>query len=407
MPDSTTLPPLDPDYEAQRQRALERYEILDTDPEFAFDDLVRLASLVCQTPISLITLIDQDRQWFKARIGIDQTQTSRDISFCNHAVVAKAPLEVRDATRDPRFADNPMVTGDPGVRFYAGVPLRTHDDFCLGTIYVVDTVPRELTDAQRQALNTIAEQVMAQLELKLRNRQLESGYDRLTRANRRLDQFTAMVSHDLKTPLAGLLSLADLMLGDARRGDADAVCEALTVMNGEVARMQRLVTGLLEFARATRPTDIMETVDVAALLNEIVRTLPGASSFRFSFSPVLPVIRTARVPLRQVLYNLLQNAIKYHPAGQGHISVMVEPGAGSQLTFRVHDDGAGIPAHAHERIFQLFQRLHGPAGPEGSGVGLATVRHLVEDHGGTIRVESEPGQGTTFIFTWEEAPDAA
>ena len=265
--------------------------------------------------------------------------------------------------------------------------------------------PRELTAAQRQALNTIAEQVMAQLELKLRNRQLETGYDRLTRANRRLDQFTAMVSHDLKAPLASLLTLSDLMLGDARQGDADAVCEALTVMSGEVGRMQKLVGGLLGFARSTRPTASVEMVDVAALLHELRRTLPGAVNFTFTFAvDELPPLCTAEVPLRQVLYNLLLNAIHHHPAGGGHLGVSATAGPGAnRTTFRVTDDGAGIAPADRERVFNLFQRLRPPTdGPEGTGIGLATVKHLVEDNGGTVHIEDGPdGRGTTVVFTWE------
>ncbi|MBC7449059.1 MAG: GAF domain-containing sensor histidine kinase [Hymenobacteraceae bacterium] len=403
-------PLLLPANEPARQRALDRYEILDTDAEFAFDDLTRLASLVCQTPISLIGLMDNHRQWLKAHVGLpaEQTQLPRELAFCNYVVATGAPLEIANLTTDDRFADSPFVVGDAAMRFYAGVPLLTADNYCLGTVCVIDSTPRELTNAQRQALTTIAEQVMAQLELKLRNRQLETGFDRLTRANRRLDQFTAMVSHDLKAPLASLLSLADLMLGDARQGDADAVCEALTVMSGEVGRMQSLVGCLLAFARSTRPMATVEAVDLRILLNELRLTLPGASRFTFSFGEWQPVLQTTPIPLRQVLYNLLFNAIHHHPAGEGHISVEIMPGPGaSRVTFRVSDDGAGIAPADRERVFLLFQRLrpHG-LGPEGSGVGLATVKHVVEDHGGSIHIEDGPaGQGATFVFTWEQAAE--
>ncbi len=406
MIDST--PKLVPADEFLRQRALDRYEILDTDAEFAFDDLSRLASLVCQTPISLIGLMDHNRNWLKARVGLPphETEIPRELAFCNHVVANGTALEVANLATDERFSEHPLVAGEAAMRFYAGVPLTTADNFCVGTVCVIDTVPRELTAGQRQALTTISEQVMAQLELKLRNRQLESGYDRLTRANRRLDQFTAMVSHDLKAPLASLLSLSDLMLGDARQGDADAVCEALTVMSGEVSRMQGLVGGLLTFARSTRPMATVEIVDVAELLHELRRTLPGAVNFEITFGEWLPVLRTASVPLRQVLYNLLLNAIRHHPIGHGYIGVTVTPGPGAlRVTFRISDDGAGIALNDRERVFQLFQRLGAPGdGPEGSGIGLATVKHLVEDHGGVIHIEDGPaGRGTTFVFTWEQA----
>ncbi len=401
-----TPPPALPESEILRQWALDQYEILDTDPEFAFDDLTRLASLVCQTPISLIGLMDHGRQWLKARVGVgpELSEIPRELAFCNQIVASGERLEVADLATDPRFADNPYVQGESGMRFYAGVPLKTSDNQTLGTVCVIDYAPRELTDAQRQALTTIAEQVMAQMELKLRNRQLENGYDRLTRANRRLDQFTAMVSHDLKAPLASLLGLADLMLGDARQGDADAVCEALTVMSGEVTRMQGLVNGLLAFARATRPNAIVETVAVADVLSELRQTVPGGSAFQITYSDPLPTLRTARIPLRQTLYNLILNAIAHHPNGRGHIHIDVAPGPGAhRTTFSITDDGRGIAPADRGRVFQLFQRLNdSSAPPKGTGIGLATVKHLVEDHGGTVSIETGPnGVGTTVIFTWE------
>jgi signal transduction histidine kinase len=397
--------------DAQRLRALERYNILDTDPEFAFDDLTRLASLVCQTPISLIGLMDHHRQWLKSRTGLPTgiSEIPRELAFCNEIVMSGSPLEVSDLQTDPRFAENPFVAGDMGLRFYAGVPLKTADNITLGTVCVIDHQPRELTEAQLQALTTIAEQVMAQLELKLRNKQLETGYDRLFRANRRLDQFTTMVSQDLKAPLSSLLGLADLMLGDARQGDADAVCEALSVMSGEVSRMQRLVTGLLEFSRATRPSTQIEQIDVASMLHELRLTLPGAANYEFVIGQQ-PIFFTAAAPLRQVFSQLLLNAIQHHPERFGRIEIQAEAGPNlNQLTFRVTDNGSGIPEADRERVFQLFQRL-APAGQgsPGSGIGLAVVKHLVEDFGGRIQLEAAPnGPGTSVVFTWEQAEDPA
>ncbi len=241
--------------ELARQQALERYRVLDTNPESAFDELVRLAAMMCRTPISLIGLTDHNRHWFKARIGLTDSEVPRNIAFCNVAVEQQAPLEVPDTRLDARFANNPLVTAEEGVRFYAGVPLRTSDNHCIGTICVMDTVPRELTDAQRQTLATIAEQVMAQLELRLRPELPETSQTRRLNAAVPLDQFSTTVAHELKSPLASLLALADLMLGDARQGDGKAVCEALTVMGGEVSRLQKLVGDLLDFAHNTWDTD--------------------------------------------------------------------------------------------------------------------------------------------------------
>ena len=154
------------DDETARLAALRRYRILDTEPELAFDDLALLASHICETPIALITLVDADRQWFKARTGIDTSETPRAISFCAHAIRQADLFIVPDTRNDERFRDNPFVTGGPFVRFYAGAPLVTPDGHALGTLCVIDSVPRTLTTEQREALDALRRQVEAQLELR-------------------------------------------------------------------------------------------------------------------------------------------------------------------------------------------------------------------------------------------------
>ncbi|MGE4072113.1 MAG: ATP-binding protein [Lysobacterales bacterium] len=158
--------------EEQRLAALLRYEVLDTLPEPNFDDLTALASQICETPIALISLIDESRQWFKSRIGLDVSETSREIAFCTHAIAGQTTLEVENALADIRFSSNPLVLGEPRIRFYAGHPLTTPDDRNIGTLCVIDQVPRKLTQPQRLALARLARQVVVQLELRLANRRL-------------------------------------------------------------------------------------------------------------------------------------------------------------------------------------------------------------------------------------------
>ena len=153
--------------ELARLAALRSYQILDTAAEQAFDDLALLASQICNTPIALITLIDEDRQWFKARVGVTVDETERSLAFCAHAILdAGNIMLVPDATRDDRFRNNPFVTGDPHIRFYAGAPLVTPDGHALGTLCVIDRVPRTLTEEQTRALDALRRQVEAQLELR-------------------------------------------------------------------------------------------------------------------------------------------------------------------------------------------------------------------------------------------------
>jgi GAF domain-containing protein len=155
-----------PENEAARLEALRQYEILDTDPEESFNDLTRLAAYICDTPIALITLVDAHRQWFKARVGIGEKETSRDISFCAHAILQDGPFIVPDATDDERFRDNPFVTGDPQIRFYAGSPLMSPEGFKVGTLCVVDKQPKELSPKQIAALKILGNQVVTQLDLR-------------------------------------------------------------------------------------------------------------------------------------------------------------------------------------------------------------------------------------------------
>jgi len=165
--------------EAARLKALHAYHILDTDPEQAFDDLTLLASQVCGTPIALITLVDENRQWFKSKVGIDVDETARNISFCAHAIEQPGLFVVPDTLSDGRFRDNPMVVSEPHIRFYAGAPLLTRDGDPLGTICVVDNKPRVLTDDQRAALNALRRQAESQLELRRKLEELRVAIDGL------------------------------------------------------------------------------------------------------------------------------------------------------------------------------------------------------------------------------------
>jgi GAF domain-containing protein len=168
-----------PTNESDRLAALKEYHILDTETEQSYDDITILASHICNVPIAMISLVDEVRQWFKSKVGLEQQQTSRDVAFCAHAILKNEPFTVRDATKDRRFADSALVTGEPHIRFYAGIPLINPEGLALGTLCVVDHQPRRLSAAQQKALQALARQVMVLLELRRVSTHLADALDQV------------------------------------------------------------------------------------------------------------------------------------------------------------------------------------------------------------------------------------
>jgi GAF domain-containing protein len=231
-----------PQNETERIVALRHYRILDTEREPAFDELAQLASSICDAPIALISLVDTSRQWFKAHVGLEAQETPRSGSFCAHALHGAGVFIVQDALADPRFATNPLVLGDPHIRFYAGAPLTSAHGLNLGTLCVIDRRPRVLDEHQHNALIALARQVMALLELRV-----EAG-----EVARLKSEFAATVSHELRTPLTsihGCLSLLSAgVMGelsvDARQLVATAERNSIRLMN--------MINELLDFERLER-----------------------------------------------------------------------------------------------------------------------------------------------------------
>jgi anti-sigma regulatory factor (Ser/Thr protein kinase) len=219
--------------EAERLRSLRSYKILDTDPEQAFDDLTLIASQICGAPIALITLVDEDRQWFKSRIGTDLRETPRSISFCAHAIQQKGIFTVPDASIDARFKDNPVVKGNPHIRFYAGAPIESSDGQALGTLCVIDYVPRALTPEQNHALQALERQVAAQMELR---RNLE----------------------ELRIALHGIEALSSLI-------PLCSSCEMNVVIPADATSMEKVTDGLMALLKGKNwPENRIMEVHLAA-----------------------------------------------------------------------------------------------------------------------------------------------
>ena len=249
--------------EKNRLQALRRYKILDTDPEKAFDDLTILASHICQTPVALISLIDSDRQWFKSKHGVNVSETPREVSFCAVAIQQPNLFVVPDASKDPRFSSNPFVVSDPKIRFYAGAPFTSSDGHPLGTLCVVDVVPRSLTPGQEAALLALSRQVQAQFELRMNLIELRTALTERDRAEAECDRTIVELQHALDhvKRLSGLLP-------------ACSACKLDVTISANPNAISGVVDGVMQIAREMKCAEGNEfQIELAlreALANAIV-----------------------------------------------------------------------------------------------------------------------------------------
>ena len=392
-----------PSNEAHRLWALRQYEILDSEREALFDDVTKLAASVCDAPIALISLVDSSRQWFKACEGLEAKQTARSVAFCAHAILQPGLFVVPDAREDPRFADNPLVAGPPHIRFYAGAPLFTAEGFGLGTLCVIDTRPRALTDEQAKALQLMRNHVLKLLDIRLKARELAE-------LNRELDAYSYAVSHDLRAPVRAVAGFAGILREDHGASLDEDALELVADIEGAARRMGRLIDDLLYLSRAVRAPISRESVDLGALAEASVARLRKAhpdDGTVVDIQPGMRVLGDARL-LGLALDNLIGNAWKYSAtAAEPTISIGTKAEE-DEVCFFVRDNGVGFDMAYADRLFEPFSRLHGSEAFAGTGIGLTTVKRVIGRHGGRIWAESVPGRGACFYFVGaEESPCAS
>jgi signal transduction histidine kinase len=221
----------------------------------------------------------------------------------------------------------------------------------------------------------------------------------LQRKNEELGQFAHIVSHDLKAPLRGIDNVVTWIEEDHREELTPKIKEYVHLIKGRLVRAENLIQGILSYARVGRDLPEKEEVDLDALIQEIIETIAPETRLTFKVQKHLPIIRTEKIPLQQVLSNLIGNAVKYHDKPQGEIEVLFKDSA-NYYTFSVGDNGPGIDKNYHEKIFVIFQTLQERDSFESTGVGLAIVKKILDDRKQTIKVISSPGKGSTFTFTW-------
>jgi signal transduction histidine kinase len=380
---------------------IDKYRVLTRPPRKDLLALVEIAARVAAVPMATINLITDTEQHQIAAHGFDAGVCAREDSMCNLVLHVGHPVIVADASRDPRFCDNPFVTGAIGhVRFYATHQLVTPQGVVIGTLCVFDLEPRVLDDDQARALSALADRIVDLLELELRTRELERAQQELQRSNEQLTAFAGQVSHDLLNPLTAVsmsLRLAQEQLEEP--GGGSRVPWLLERAVGGAERMQSLIDDLLAFARIGGRLS-----RVPVPLDEVVRDVREDLATVLETATVdvgrLPRVVGDPVQLRAVLQNLVANAAKFtRPGEPARIAISAER-RDTTWRLRVVDHGIGVPPEDRERVFEPLVRVDDRV--PGSGIGLATVRRVIEAHAGRIGLTETPGGGTTV---WFDLPD--
>ncbi len=395
------IPPNDHIRENERLAALASYSILDTFPEEDYDNLTRIAAQICGTSISLVSLLDSNRQWFKSRYGLGVSETPKEYAFCAHAINdANDVFIVQDSRSDERFKDNPLVIGEPRVIFYAGVALCNDEGLPLGTLCVIDHKPKLLSQSQVDSLKALSRQVMNLLQLRKTQVRLKKSVELLNEKNDALEQFAYVAAHDLKSPLNNISSTAELFsdcYADAMDDDGKTM---LSFIQGASEKLKTLIDGLLEYSKSE---SILKEQKSRIDLQELCHEIGGLFSFDMPLSLVLKSKLTSvtmnRTAINQILINLVGNAVKYNDKEAIAIELGVSEDPDHYM-FYVRDNGPGIAPKDQDGIFQIFKTLGttDKFGKQGNGIGLATVKKIIEKLGGTISVSSTPPHGSTFSF---------
>jgi signal transduction histidine kinase len=394
------IPPKFPDNEKERIAELKKYNLLDTLSENDFDNITSLIAVICEVPVSLITLLDTDRNFFKSHFGLDFNQSPRNISFCGHAILQDEELFiVEDATKDERFKDNPLIYDNNAI-FYAGVPLINPKGFKLGTLCIFDEKPRQLTEIQIVTLKALAKQVVNLFELRKKNNLLTDFQKELQQRNERLVNFAHVVSHDLKSPLANITSLTRMLREENFETLSKDSELYLNYIEESSFTLKNYINGILKFYKADELLEAQkQDVELKKLFEEIDEILITEDIiFEYPQKGVLTNVNKAA--LTQIFLNLIDNSLKYNLNEKRLVSVkyIEDP---DFHKFSIKDNGMGIDLGVQEEIFNLFKTtgIKDRDGKDGTGIGLATVKSLVSKLGGSIFLESEPEKGSTFTFT--------
>ncbi|WP_371504647.1 ATP-binding protein [Nitrosopumilus adriaticus] len=400
--------------EKNRIQALHELEILDTPPEERFDRITKIAQIMFDVPIALVSLVDSNRQWFKSCAGLSARETPRSMSFCSHAILNEDIMTIEDATKDNRFSDNPLVTGDPFIRFYAGKPIRGLDNKMLGTLCIIDKKPRVFSKADKSVLtdlanwvenefktsiltkslkNTTENLVKVQQELLDQNKNLELKIKEKTNQILKQDRVTTVASmssrlaHDLRNPLQVIQISSELLREELEKHMDEGMKKRCGNLQSSILEINRIIEDVLEFVKTSQLNQ--ETNSSKNLLENCVSNIVIPENITISLPENdVQIFGDAR-KIQAVFSNLIINGIQAIN-GSGEILIRIsEYPEKTSITFE--DSGPGIPDEVMPKIFDYLYTTK----QDGTGLGLGICKSIIEQHGGKISVSNNP---TTFTI---------
>ena len=386
-----------PENELERLKVLRTYNLLDTLPDEDYDAITKIAAAICNTPIALISIIDENRQWFKSRHGLETTETARDFAFCAHSILNPDELFiVNDARKDNRFHDNPLTVSDPNVVFYAGAPLNSLEGHSLGTLCVIDNEPKDLNENQKESLKLLSRQVTLLFELRKKNQELLKANEEVQRLNNQLSEFAYRLSHDIKTPISGIKYLSEIVQEDfADKLDAEGI-NLLELISTRSSYLYSLVEGMLRFTNVINAEIVYETFKFEELIDKVKSSCNWEDACEIRYTNCAVLVKQSKIAFIQIFQNLLSNSIKYVHASKPVISISLEEEPDFyKITYK--DNGPGIEEKYHKKVFNFFETLDTE---NSTGIGLSTVKSLLERLGGSIVivVSKEKKSGIEFCI---------
>ena len=390
-----------PSNEAKRLDNLNSYNILDTLPEEEFDAITKIASGICDTPIALVTMIDENRQWFKSKHGLETSETPRDIAFCSHSILQPDELFIiNDATKDKRFFDNPLTTEDLNVVFYAGAPLNSEEGYSLGTLCVIDSKPKELNQSQKDSLLLLSKQVVRLFELRKKNKELLESNEQIKKLNEQLNSFAYRLTHDLKSPINGVSFLLDVLHEDHidlfKNTKAE---EHIDLISNRIVYMNNLIIDILNYSKVTKENMIFEDFNLKNLLVSIVINIDFEDKIILNSEHLNLELNSSKIGILQVFQNLISNSRKFCDEEKVIIDIRFKEDADNYY-FTYVDNGPGIDEQYWNKVFKIFETLS-DTDNNNTGIGLTTIKSILERLGGKIQLKNRDDhkKGVCFYFS--------